>query len=207
MRRYLLLIAGVLFSFAARAQIPVTDGANIAQSIVNSFNQVMEVGITAERMLDNFKQTVKIYEQGKAYYDRLRGVTNLVREGRKVQESILLVGELSDIYVKNFDKMLVDKNFTPEELSAIAEGYSLMLQRGANTLRDLKEVVNPTELSMTDKERMDRIDRAYEELTHTRDLMIYFTRKNITVSYLRSQENNDTSRVLELYGSQEEKYW
>ena len=82
-----------------------------------------------------------------------------------------------------------------------------MLQRGANTLRDLKEVVNPTELSMTDKERMDRIDRAYEELTHTRDLMIYFTRKNITVSYLRSQENNDTSRVLELYGSQEEKYW
>lgn len=207
MRRYLLLIAGVLFSFAARAQIPVTDGANIAQSIVNSFNQVMEVGVTAERMLDNFKQTVKIYEQGKAYYDRLRGVTNLVREGRKVQESILLVGELSDIYVKNFDKMLVDKNFTPEELSAIAEGYSLMLQRGANTLRDLKEVVNPTELSMTDKERMDRIDRAYEELTHTRDLMIYFTRKNITVSYLRSQENNDTSRVLELYGSQEEKYW
>ena len=207
MRRYLLLIAGVLFSFAARAQIPVTDGANIAQSIVNSFNQVMEVGVTAERMLDNFKQTVKIYEQGKAHYDRLRGVTNLVREGRKVQESILLVGELSDIYVKNFDKMLVDKNFTPEELSAIAEGYSLMLQRGANTLRDLKEVVNPTELSMTDKERMDRIDRAYEELTHTRDLMIYFTRKNITVSYLRSQENNDTSRVLELYGSQEEKYW
>ena len=207
MRRYLLSIAGVLFSFAARAQIPVTDGANIAQSIVNSFNQVMEVGVTAERMLDNFKQTVKIYEQGKAYYDRLRGVTNLVREGRKVQESILLVGELSDIYVKNFDKMLVDKNFTPEELSAIAEGYSLMLQRGANTLRDLKEVVNPTELSMTDKERMDRIDRAYEELTHTRDLMIYFTRKNITVSYLRSQENNDTSRVLELYGSQEEKYW
>lgn len=207
MRRYLLLIAGVLFSFAARAQIPVTDGANIAQSIVNSFNQVMEVGVTAERMLDNFKQTVKIYEQGKAYYDRLRGVTNLVREGRKVQESILLVGELSDIYVTNFNKMLVDKNFTPEELSAIAEGYSLMLQRGANTLRDLKEVVNPTELSMTDKERMDRIDRAYEELTHTRDLMIYFTRKNITVSYLRSQENNDTSRVLELYGSQEEKYW
>lgn len=124
-----------------------------------------------------------------------------------MQESILLVGELSDIYAKNFDKMLVDKNFTPEELSAIAEGYSLMLQRGANTLRDLKEVVNPTELSMTDKERMDRIDRAYEELTHTRDLMIYFTRKNITVSYLRSQENNDTSRVLELYGSQEEKYW
>ncbi len=37
--------------------------------------------------------------------------------------------------------------------------------------------------------------------------MVYYTRKNISVSYLRSQRKNDTQRVLDLYGSADEKYW
>lgn len=46
---------------------------------------------------------------------------------------------------------------------------------------------------MTDKERLDRIDQAHGELTHTRDLMVYYTRKNISVSYLRSQRKTTRS--------------
>lgn len=41
-----------------------------------------------------------------------RDVTNLVRDARKVQQSILLVGEMSDIYVNSYDKMLTDDNFS-----------------------------------------------------------------------------------------------
>ena len=124
-----------------------------------------------------------------------------------MQQSILLVGELSDIYVTSYDKMLTDDNFSSQELSAIAAGYNKLLERGMNSLKDLKEIVNPTDYSMTDKERLDRIDQAHGELTHTRDLMVYYTRKNISVSYLRSQRKNDTQRVLDLYGSADEKYW
>ena len=50
-------------------------------------------------MLQNFQQTVKIYEQNKKYYDALRKVNKLVRDARKVQRCMLLVGEISDIYV------------------------------------------------------------------------------------------------------------
>lgn len=49
--------------------------------------------------LQNFQQTVKIYEQNKKYYDALRKVNKLVRDARKVQRCMLLVGEISDIYV------------------------------------------------------------------------------------------------------------
>ena len=181
MRRILLsFLSALLLSGVARAQIPVTDAANITQSIVNSVTELVQTSTTAENMIGNFKETMKIYRQGKEYYDRLRNVTHLVRDARKVQQSILLVGELSDIYVTSYDKMLTDDNFSSQELSAIAAGYNKLLERGMNSLKDLKEIVN---------------------------LMVYYTRKNISVSYLRSQRKNDTQRVLDLYGSADEKYW
>ena len=74
-------------------------------------------------MLNNFQETVKIYKQGKEYYDGLRKIKNLVRDARKVQQTILMVGDITDIYVNSFERMLSDPYFTPEELSAIAIGY------------------------------------------------------------------------------------
>ena len=64
-------------------------------------------------MIKNFQETVKIYQQGKAYYDALKSIHNLIRDARKVQKTILAIGEISDIYVTNFQKMLSDKNYTP----------------------------------------------------------------------------------------------
>ena len=75
---------------------------------------------TAENMVKNFQETVKIYEQGKKYYDALKSVHNLVKDARKVQQTVLLVGEISDIYVNSFQKMLADENYTTDELAAIA---------------------------------------------------------------------------------------
>ena len=43
-------------------------------------------------MIKSFQETVKIYQQGKEYYDRLKSVHNLVKDARKVQKSILLIG-------------------------------------------------------------------------------------------------------------------
>ena len=59
-------------------------------------------------MVKNFQETVKIYEQGKKYYDALKSVNNLVRDARKVQQTILMVGDITDIYVTNFQRMMRD---------------------------------------------------------------------------------------------------
>ena len=41
---------------------------------------------------------------------------------------ILMVGDITDIYVNSFQRMLRDGNFRPEELSAIAFGYTKLLR-------------------------------------------------------------------------------
>ena len=191
----------------SHAQWVVTDPSNLAQSIVNSVNEIVETSATAERMLSNFQETVKIYEQGKEYYDKLKAVHNLVKDARKVQQSVLLLGEISDIYVNNYARMLNDKNYNVNELSAIAFGYNKIMQRSSDAILELKNVINPTGMSMTDKDRIDLIERVYNQMIRYRNLASYYTRKNISVSYFRAKKGGETDQIMRLYGSSDERYW
>jgi hypothetical protein len=190
-----------------KAQFVVADPAHIATSIVNSINQIVETSSTASNMINNFKEVQKVYNQGKEYYDKLKGVHDLLKDAQKVRDAILLVGEISDIYVTSFQKMMADPHFRYEELSSIASGYSMLLQESANMLLEMKDVVNVNGLSMTDHERIDIINYVYDRLKNHRNLVSYYTRKNISISYLRAKKAGDTDRVAALYGNANEKYW
>ena len=203
----MLFSACLLLAGTARAQWVVSDPGNLAQGIINASKNIIHTSKTAANMVSNFQETVKIYEQGKKYYDALKSVNNLVKDAIKVKNTILLIGDISDIYVKNFQLMLRDENYTPEELSAIAFGYTKLLEESNNVLKEMKDVVNITTLQMTDKERMDVVDRCYNRVRRYRNLVMYYTNKNISVSYLRSRKKNDMDRVLALYGSRNERYW
>ena len=197
----------MLGTFNVKAQFVVTDPINTAQSIVNSAREVIQTSSTVSNVIKNFNEVKKVYEQGKKYYDALKAVNDLVKDARKVQQTILMVGEISDIYINAYQRMLQDDNYTLEELGAIAFGYTKLLEESAGLLLDLKGIVNPSTLSMSDKERMDIIDRVYKSVKRYRNLVGYYTNKNISISYLRAQKKGDTERVLALYGNSSERYW
>lgn len=48
--------------------------------------------------------------------------------------------------------------------------------------------MNITGMSLTDAERLAIIDNAYRSLMNYRNLVNYYTRKNISVSYLRAKK-------------------
>lgn len=137
----------------------------------------------------------------------LKSVNNLVKDARKVSEIILMVGDVSEIYVTNFQKMLGDENFSPEELDAIAFGYTRLLEESNGVLQDLRQVINVSTLSMTDKDRMDVVDDCHASMRRYRNLVNYYTNRNIAVSFLRARKKNDLDRVLKLYGNDISKYW
>lgn len=197
----------LLLSGSLSAQWVVTDPSNLAQGIINTTKQIVQTSSTASNMIKNFQETVKIYEQGKKYYDALKAVNNLVKDARKVQQTILMIGEISDIYVISFQKMMRDDNYSVEELGAIAFGFTKLLEESNGVLTEMKSVVNITTLSMSDKERMDVVDRCYNSVKRLRNLTSYYTNKNIAVSFLRSKKKGDMDRVMALYGNANDRYW
>ena len=206
-RTFLIGMVLVLGGNMARAQWVVTDPGNLAQSIINMSDNIAHTSKTAVNTADNFAETVKIYEQAKKYYDQLKAVNNLIQDARKVRDIILMVGDVSDIYVTNFKKMMNDDNFSSRELDAIAFGYTKLLEESNDVLTELKNVVNITTLSMTDKERMDVVERCHSKMKRYRNLVSYYTNKNISVSYLRAKKKNDLDRIMGLYGNMNERYW
>ena len=200
----------------ANAQWVVSDPTNLAQSIINSAKEMVETAGTKANTLNGFLETKKVFEQGKKYYDALKSVHDVVKGGVKVSKSIGLVKvancsgwvlEISEIYVDNYQKMLSDENYTPEELAAISSGYTMLIDESSDVLQDLKNVVNVTGMSLTDAERLAIIDNAYRSLMNYRNLVRYYTNKTISVSYLRARKKNDMDRVIGLYGNPNEKYW
>lgn len=209
MKQFILSVCIAMLSAVtpAKAQWVVSDPTNLAQGIVNTAQEIVQTSSIATNMINNFKEVQKVYNQGKEYYDALKAVNNLVKDARRVQQTVLMIGDISEIYVTNFGKMLNDPNFNQQELSAIAFGYSRLLNESSELLNELKQIVNPSTLSLNDKERMDIIDRVYKEVKEHHNLVRYYTNKNISVSFLRAKKQNDTQRVLKLYGTSEQKYW
>jgi hypothetical protein len=80
-----------------------------------------------------------------------------VKDARKVQQTVLLVGDVSEMYVNNFGKCWTIQ-FQWAELTAIVMGIPF-LNESTELLKELKQIVNSSSLSLNDKERMDIIDK------------------------------------------------
>ena len=193
-----------LCTYQAKAQWTVIDPSNLAQNIMT----VSKTATTASNVINSFKEMQKIYDQGKQYYDKLQSVHNLIKDARKVKETVELVSEISQIYSTNFNKMLSDRNFSVNELEAISNGYAKLLNESGNLLSDIKNIVSLSNgLSMTDAERMSIIDDIHAKMLEHRNLVRYFSKKSISVSFIRSQEKGDLERVQSLYGNPSDRYW
>ena len=197
MKRWIWLMCLVLACFTQRAaaQWTVIDPSNLVQNIKSA----VQSSTTASNMIKSLQESVKIYNQSKAYYDALKAVHNIIKDARKVKLTIEMVSEITDIYMSGFNRMVTDRNFTPGELAAISAGYARLLEEGGALVAELKNIVTSGNgLSLSDKERMDAVDQIYTRMLRYRNLTRYYTDKAISVSFLRSQSKGDAARVREL---------
>ena len=209
MKKFLFMaLLGLSLSVSkAHAQWTVYDPGNFAGNIANTVKEIATASKTVKNTLDGFKEVEKLYNDTKKYYDALKKVNNLIGDAYKVKECILMVGDISEIYVTSYKKMLSDKNFRPTELAAMASGYTKLLEQSGESLKELKSIVKSNVFSMNDHERMQQIDRIYTTLREYRSLVSYYTRKNISVSYVRAREKNNLASAKALYGNTASRYW
>lgn len=207
-QKLLILMCAVAFlGIRAEAQWVVTDPTNFAGNIANTIKEITTASKTVKNTLDNFKEVEKLYNESKQYYDALKKVNNLIGDAYKVKETILMVGDISEIYVTSFKKMLNDPNFRPAELAAMASGYTKLLELSGESLRELKNVAKSNVFSMNDHERMQMIDQIYNTVREYRSIVSYYTRKNISVSYIRAKQKGQLNQMLSLYGTGDARYW
>ena len=203
----LILLAFALLFGTANAQFVVTDPGNFAGNIANSIKEIATATKTVKNTMNGFKEVEKLYGDTKKYYDALKKVNNLIGDAYKVKETLVMVGDITGIYVDAYKRMLSDTNFRPAELTAMASGYARLLELSGESVKELKSIAKSGSFSMNDKERMELIDRIYEQVKEYKAITSYYTRKNISVSLIRAKKKDDARRVQELYGIDEHRFW
>ena len=120
MKKYILsvLLLSTLVCGKAHAQWVVTDPTNFAGNIANTVKEIATAGKTVKNTLNGFKEVEKLYNDTKKYYDALRKVNNLIGDAYKVKECILMVGDISDIYVRSYKQMLRDPQFEGTQIGS-----------------------------------------------------------------------------------------
>ena len=137
----LCLVCCLLLTRTAHAQWIVTDPVNLAGNIANTIKEIATASKTVNNTLINFNEVEQLYNDTKRYYDALKKVNNLIGDAYKVKETILMVGDMTEMYVGAYKKMLSDPNYSPEELSAMAAGYAKLMERSSESLKELKSLV------------------------------------------------------------------
>ena len=89
----LLVLSAFIVPVSVQAQWVVSDPGNLVQGIVNSVNEMVETSQTAQNALSTWKETSKIFEQGREYYEKLRKVNDLISGSEKVKESVLMLSD------------------------------------------------------------------------------------------------------------------
>lgn len=79
------------FTQRAAAQWTVIDPSNLVQNIKSA----VQSSTTASNMIKSLQESVKIYNQSKAYYDALKAVHNIIKDARKVKLTIEMVSEIT----------------------------------------------------------------------------------------------------------------
>ncbi|MBC3538971.1 hypothetical protein ACFSC6_10535 [Rufibacter sediminis] len=189
-----------LLNFTASAQFVVADPTAFSQRALQQITNITEQIQQKHELVRTFKETSKIYNQGKEWYDGLKRVSTTVAEYQKIYETLQLTAEIVDLYGTNISRFRMDKNFSPAEVAYITDGYGKLLAESSRLVDDLNLGAKASSLSLTDKERLDMISTTFEKVRQHKALVQYYTNKNISLSYLRAKKKNNTEGVLRLYG-------
>ncbi|MFR6717734.1 hypothetical protein [Alistipes putredinis] len=113
--------SGLLHPAGCGASRTVIDPSNLVQNIKSA----VQSSTTASNMIKSLQESVKIYNQSKAYYDALKSVHNIIKDARKVKLTIEMVSEITDIYRVGIQPYgLQTATSPPSELAAISAGYA-----------------------------------------------------------------------------------
>ncbi|WP_324680838.1 hypothetical protein [Hymenobacter sp. GOD-10R] len=162
-----------------------------ANTLVNAgvVEQVLTKGFTEKNML-----------LAKSWYDGLMQVSNTIKQYRRVRHIFERQTAIITIYSNYIGKFKQDPNLSPEQVAGMVRGYTVLIQESASYLDDLTAIVSPLKSKMTDAERMELIDALDDKVTHQYDLVNYFTRRNMAMSFRQNQAAKDLATIKQLYG-------
>ena len=198
-------------AFLSIVPILQTSGqsAEATQLILNveklaQFKQILKDMKKGYQILDGGYNTIKDISQGnfgihKLFLDGLMQVSPTVKNYKRVVDIIDYQFILIKEYKNAFARFKRDNNFTSDELAYLSRVYDNLFRQSLRNMDELTNVMTANKLRMSDDERLNAIDKIYEDMQDKLQFLRHFNNNTTVLALQRAKENKDIKATRQLY--------
>jgi len=199
MKKCIMIMWIILFSFSGKV---VAQSTEIQQLLLN-----VEKLAQLKRILSNMKKGYEIVSTGyntikdiskvnfnihQAFLNGLIQVSPAVRKYKKIAEIISYQTQLVKEYKSAFRRFDASNLFNTNEIGYMDNVYTNLFTKSLQNLEELTMVITAGKLRMSDDERINAIDRIYNDIADKLVFLRTFNKENNVLAIQRGREIIDT---------------
>lgn len=207
MKKYIAILWVCLFSFSAQLMAQSDE----AQQLLLNVEKLAQL----KKILSNMKKGYEIVSGGynkikdiskgnfnlhQVFLDGLLQVSPQVRKYKKIAEIISFQTQLVKEYKSAFRKFKASDLFNESEIRYMSNVYGNLFSKSLQTLDELAMVITAGKLRMSDDERINAIDRMYNDMVDKLVFLRTFNKENNLLAIQRGREKVDTEISKKLNG-------
>ena len=168
------------------------------------FKQILKDMKKGYQILDGGYNTIKDISEGnfsihKAFLDGLMQVSPTVKNYKKVIDIVDFQVILIKEYKNAFTRFKRENYFTSEELAYLGRVYDNLFRQSLRNMDELTNVMTANKLRMSDDERLNAIDKIYEDMQDKLQFLRHFNNNTTVLALQRAKENKDIKATRQLY--------
>ena len=207
MKMCIIILWVILFSFSGQV---VAQSTEIQQLLLN-----VEKLAQLKKILSNMKKGYEIVSTGyntikniskgnfnihQTFLDGLMQISPTVKKYKRITEIITYQTQLVKEYKSAFKRFDASNLFNTNEIRYMDNVYSNLFNKSLQNLEELTMVITAGKLRMSDDERINAIDRIYNDLADKLVFLRTFNKENNVLAIQRGREMVDTKVSKKLNG-------
>ncbi len=207
MKKIVLLLIVLSISITSKLS---AQSEEVQQLLLNveklaQFKQILSDLKKGYQIINTGYSTIKDLSQGnfnlhKTFLDGLMMVSPSVKKYKRIADimgnQIMIVKE----YKNAFDRFKKDNNFNTDEIVYLENVYSNLFKQSLNDIDELTIIITDNKLRMSDNERLEAIDRIYNNMQDKLLFLRHFNNNTTILAVQRAREKNDAVTMKEIYG-------
>ncbi len=169
------------------------------------FKQILKNMKDGYQLLHKGYTSIKDISEGnfslhKTFLDALMEVSPAVKKYKRVADITSYQIKLVKEYKSAFQQFKDDKQFTLLEIQYIGNVYSNLFKESLKKLDELAMVITAGKLRMSDDERLQAIDRIYDEVMEQYTFLNEFNNSTAILSLQREKDKMDIDLMKKIHG-------
>ena len=160
---------------------------------------------TGYQIVSGGYNTIKDISKGnfnlhQTFLDGLMQVSPAVKKYRRIGEIISMQGQLIKEYKSAFRRFETSNLFNANEITYIKNVYANLFNKSLQNLEELAMIITAGKLRMSDDERLNAIDRIFNDAGDKLVFLRTFNKENNVLAIQRGREMVDTKISKKLNG-------